>query len=291
MYGPGHLSMEFDPNADYKCEPDNYDDGSEDYDDGPDNCEDDFPELDPGFCDEDSGRWRKPASPVEKNVYETVTPHPRILAYRGIADYVYLDLDFHPNGDLWTYLVDEKPALATRIDWAIEIAEGLAQLHSKSVVWADAHFRNVLVTDDLHLVLADFAYSVMLPSLIVPARSAGHNFTTVPPPVFACPRGHWGSRSSAYVDIFGFGIMLFALLLNRFPWTTSLVPTWDEQETAMNNNDTMKFDTLDDPDLKKIFGPVLDKCFEVKYLTGTELLEELALARENWLSQRVATAN
>ncbi|KAJ7928100.1 kinase-like domain-containing protein, partial [Mycena leptocephala] len=98
--------------------------------------------------------------------------------------------------------------LATRVDWGVGIAEGLAHLHSKSIVWADAHFRNILVTHDHDVVLADFVYSAILANL---RDWPGHYFSTIPPPVFVCPDGYWGSPSSTYVDIFGFGIMFFAL--------------------------------------------------------------------------------
>jgi hypothetical protein len=40
---------------------------------------------------------------------------------------------------LWTYLIEHKPPLSTRIEWAIQIAEGLAHLQSHSIVWADPH--------------------------------------------------------------------------------------------------------------------------------------------------------
>jgi hypothetical protein len=76
--------------------------------------------------------------------------------------------------------------------------------------------------------------------------------------------------------------MFFALLTNPFPWTANLTPSIDELVEAMNTNASMKFDTLDIfsySNLKKFFGPILDKCFNVKYLTGSELLTDPKLAR------------
>ncbi|KAJ7132985.1 kinase-like domain-containing protein [Mycena filopes] len=260
----------------------NSDSGSE-YD------KDDFPELDPGHYDPESGRWRKPVSPHEQNAYEALSPHHRILKFHGVTDEDYLDLDFHPNGDLWTYLVQQKPPLATRIDWALEIAEGLAHMHSQFVIWADAHFRNILITEDHHVVLADFAYSIIMrPNLDWPV----HYFSTTPPPVFAAPLGYWGSPSNTYVDIFGFGVMLFALLMNRFPWTDTLTPSLDEQARVMDTHALNKFDVLDEKlsGLATFFAPILNKCFHVAYMTGTELLEDLKLARESWITSERAPA-
>jgi serine/threonine protein kinase len=209
----------------------------------------------------------------------TITPHPRILAFNGLVDGgAYLELQYHPNGDLLSYLWEKRPPLATRINWAVEIAEGLAHIHSKKVIWADAHFRNVLVTEDLHVVLADFAYSVM-------DSNTFHLFTTLPPPVYACPDFYIGSRST-YVDIFGFGVMLFALLMNRFPWTDDLNPELTKQVQTMSLHQAGSFDTLDDPELKTAFAPILDKCFYPRFADGSELLSELKQAREVWLQSK-----
>ncbi|KAJ7486078.1 kinase-like domain-containing protein [Mycena galericulata] len=236
----------------------------------PDDSDCHFPDLDPGFYDETSGRWKKPISENEEKVYEAISPHPRILKFYGL-DVDHLELEYHPNGDLWT------PPMARRVDWAVEIAEGLAYLHSKSIVWADAYFRNILVTDDLHIVLADFGYSILQPL-------ESHSFKTRPPPIFCRPIVYYG-RSPTHVDIFGFGVMLFSLLSNRCPWTDNLQPQLDEQLAAQKKHDELKFDSLDDPELKDIFGSILDKCFGVKYATGTELLNDLKQARELWRLQ------
>ncbi|KAJ7138109.1 kinase-like domain-containing protein [Mycena epipterygia] len=224
--------------------------------------------------------WRKPESPREVDVYKVVSPHPRILACETVPDGDgYISLEYHPNGDLWTYLVEKKPQLNTRIDWAVEIAEGIAHLHSNSVIWADAHFRNILVTHDLHVVLADFAFSVVAPAAL-------HVFTTRPPPVFACPIGYYG-RPPTHVDIFGFGVMLFALLANRFPWTSNLLPKDEEQIQALAYHGIRKFDTVDDSQLNECFGPILEKCFIPQYHTGAELLKELVDARKMRITRRL----
>ncbi|KAF9014500.1 kinase-like protein [Hymenopellis radicata] len=206
-----------------------------------DSEEEQFPELDPGFPDPDTGTWLKPVSPRELEVYKAVTPHPRIVAFLGLADYddsEYISLQYHPLGNLWTYLLEKSPPLTCRIQWAVEIAEGLAHLHAKSIVWADAHFRNILVTEDLHVVLADFAYSVVNPGYL-------HSFTTCPPLIFAWPRVYLG-RKPTYPDIFGFGVILYALLMNRFPWMADLIPHNDEQSQARNRHERTEFDTVDD---------------------------------------------
>ncbi|KAJ7147156.1 kinase-like domain-containing protein [Mycena crocata] len=242
-----------------------------------------FEDNEPGSYNKDSGTWQKPqpetpANQIERKVYEAITPHPRIVAFYGVEDYNYLSLQYHPNGDLWSYLVNKRPSLATRIDWAVEIAEGLAHLHSKNVYSVHVYFTPL--TNDLHVVLADFGYSVMNASL-------RHTFTTCPPPVFACPDGYYG-RPPKHVDLFGFGVMLFALLVNRFPWTQNLTPGDDEQQKSYHTHAKRQFDTIDDPQLNELFGPILDRCFDYdegkKDDTEGYLLNPMKQARDKWLS-------
>ncbi|KAJ7134818.1 kinase-like domain-containing protein [Mycena epipterygia] len=253
--------------------------------------------LESGSYDEKTGTWQKPISVREKEAYKALTrdgttSNPRILTLHEIADYteysgggLEIHVEYHPNGDLWGHLLEKEHPLATRIDWAVEIAEGIAYLHSNSVVWADPHFGNVLVTKDSHVVLADFGCSIVNPDRF-------HIFTSIPPPVFACPIGYYGGLPTR-VDIFGFGVMLFALLINRLPWMTDLHPYPAQQlQEAVAKHENKEFDTLRDSELDEIFGPILTKCFESQpmYPSGTELVDELKRAREIWQSRQSRAA-
>ncbi|KAF8201311.1 kinase-like domain-containing protein [Mycena galopus ATCC 62051] len=200
--------------------------------------------------------------------------HPRILRYYGTRD-GELELEFHRNGDLWTYLVQREPSLTTRVQWAVQIAEGLAALHSHSIVWADGHFRNILVTTNLNVVLCDFAYSLSSPQQFTV-------LSTAPPPVFVAPYGYFG-RDPVYFDIFAYGVMLFALLSNRFPWTCDLRADWETQRRALEKHGSRQFDSLEVAELNTHFGRVVEQCFRATYRSGTELLGDISKARDSWL--------
>ncbi|KAJ7664139.1 kinase-like domain-containing protein [Mycena rosella] len=235
-----------------------------------------FPDLECGY--EENGIWKKPVSPNELAVYKEITPSPRILRFQGVEDDQLLLLDYHANGNLWDYLLSTTPPLHTRIGWALEIAEGIAHLYSKSVIWADGHFGNVLVTEDLHVVLADFAFSLINPEDF-------HWFTTQPPLIFCCPVGHHGPFPTR-VDIFSFGVMLFGLLANRFPWTANLEVDYSEHVKAAQRLSEHTFDTFEDEDLNKHFGHIVPRCLNVEYKTGTDVLEAMKDACENWRRDR-----
>ena len=223
--------------------------------------------------------WRKTADIVEQEIYELLGPHPRILPYLGVDpdtnDTLLLRLD---KGDLWSHLLVHKSVpLKARITWAVEIARGLAHLHAKKVVWADAHLRNILLTDDFHVVLCDFSFSVRNPSYF-------HLFSTDPPPIFSCPPGYFG-KPPRHVDVFGFGIIFYVLLENRFPFCQDLAPRMEEQSAAYKNHCGQKFDTLTDSSLSSCFGGIVMDCFTARFTSGEELVKELEGAYEFWTSE------
>jgi serine/threonine protein kinase len=212
---------------------------------------------------------------VESSVYETLGSHPRILPYLGVdarANILLLRLN---NGDLWNYLAAHKNIpLNARITWAVEIAQGLAHLHAKQVVWADAHLRNILLTDDFHVVLCDFRFSILKPLFF-------HSFSTRPPPVFMCPPGYYG-KPPTRIDIFGFAIILYVLLENRFPFCRDLTPSMEEQVAAYENHCVEVFDTLTDSSLNSCFGRVVAECFAASYTSGEDLVKAVEGAYESW---------
>ncbi|KAJ7619551.1 kinase-like domain-containing protein [Roridomyces roridus] len=230
-----------------------------------------------GHRDKLTGRWLKVVSDIEEKVYKTVGHHERILNYFGTRN-GYLELDYQPKGDLWVYLAEHKDLpLSLRLKWAMQIAEGLAELHARSIVWADAHFRNVLVTDDLNVVLCDFAFSVFDPAPL-------HKWMTSPPPVFEAPDGYFGSPPT-YVDIFAFGVMLFALFTYRFQWCPDLLPSYDIIQSIWDKYGSGDFETLAEvPELQHHFDEVLYKCLDARYASGADLLEALNRAREAWFA-------
>ncbi|THU97945.1 kinase-like protein, partial [Dendrothele bispora CBS 962.96] len=209
-----------------------------------------------------------------------ISLHPRIVPFIGIDMEGSTVLRYQQNGDLWSFLISPTASelpLSSRITWAIEIAQGIAHLHAKNVVWADAHFANVLVSDDFHMLLSDFDFSLLNPNFF-------HILKTSPPPVFACPIGYLGIQPT-HIDIFGFAIMLFALLDYRFPFTEDLKPRLETQTMICNKHCKLKFDRLKDSELDKYFGKLLDDCFNVRIVTGDTLVQMLIEVHSKWYSE------
>ncbi|KAI7772957.1 NADPH-ferrihemoprotein reductase [Diaporthe eres] len=102
----------------------------------------------------------------EAAVYEALGSHPRILECMGVElmpdgeEAWALRLERAPHGNLREYIgKNEPPTMARRVQVAINFAETLQHIHDRGVIWGDLSARNVLVFDDLHIKLCDFAGS------------------------------------------------------------------------------------------------------------------------------------
>ena len=224
--------------------------------------------------------WRKDGRLVEKNIYELLGRHQRIVAYHGHDPVTFeLLLQHLPKGNLDDYLqYHPEVPFQNRLAWAIEIAQGIAHLHSKDVVWNGTHLGNVLVTDDLHVVLCDFGGSY-----VNPGRQ--HFGTTVPPLPYVCPNGYYGLTNKRQ-DIFGFGVMLFVILSKRYPHcpTRGFAPPAEELVETFNFHHALNFDTLPD-DIYPRFAQIINNCFNILYQSAMELLLDLEEANSLWIKK------
>ena len=221
--------------------------------------------------------WRKDGQRGEMIIYELLGRHPRIVTYHGHDPVTFeLLLQRHPKGDLKYYLQQHPEVpFQDRLTWAVEIAQGIAYLHSKEVVWNDMHLGNVLVTDDLHVVLCDFGGSYLKPD-------PKYFFNIGPPLPYICPDNYYG-RTNKRQDIFGFGVMLFIILSKRYPHcpTSGFTPSINEFDETFHLHQNRKFDTLPDA-IYPYFAQIIDKCFSISYQSGAELLLDLEKAYSSW---------
>ncbi|KAF7314588.1 Protein kinase domain-containing protein [Mycena kentingensis (nom. inval.)] len=251
-----------------------------------------YEDYDRGFHHTDSDTWWKPTSRHERKVYRLLGQHPRILSLQGYADSGrFLRFEYHPKRDLWAHLIEHPQiSLRMRIDWAVQIAEGLEHLHSNSVVWGHggALFSNILVTDADAVVLCDFANAeVVRANGAANGPDSGWEESLTPTQaLFTCPAYLRRAGTPECADIFAFGVMLFALLARRFPWAVDITPAMEERVRAARKHRHARFDVLKrnkkEARLGRYFAGVLQNCFHGGYANGEELVRAMKKAQEQW---------
>lgn len=98
----------------------------------------------------------------EADTYRHLPPHPRLLPMLGSnkdGDDPSIDLAYMPDGSLKAYLRrhSEMTTASLRVQWALQTAQGVAMLHSHSVIHADLKPANIVLDDALGVRIIDFA--------------------------------------------------------------------------------------------------------------------------------------
>ncbi|RBQ66029.1 hypothetical protein FVER14953_03057 [Fusarium verticillioides] len=115
------------------------------------------------FAEDTSNLFKREAA-----IYEALGSHPCILKCIGVElmpdgeEAWALRLERAPHGNLREYIgKNESPTMTRRLQVAIDFTEALQYIHDRGVIWGDVSPRNVLVFDDLHIKLCDFAGSTL----------------------------------------------------------------------------------------------------------------------------------
>lgn len=120
------------------------------------------------FAEDTSDQFKREAA-----IYEALGSHPHILKCYGVASLPAgeeekteereawaVRLERAPHGSLRECILrDEPPSMTRRLQLALDLANTLEYVHERGVIWGDMSARNILVFDDLHIKLSDFAGS------------------------------------------------------------------------------------------------------------------------------------
>ncbi|KAJ7727593.1 kinase-like domain-containing protein [Mycena metata] len=231
---------------------------------------------------------------IEHEAHVRVGDHPRIVRYYGWDERGLL-FEKHTGGDMLTRLLvqrDPTPALSTRLQWACDVAEGMAFLHSKGVIWVDVSMTNVLLPEGSdRAVLCDLggAYILPMPQYKPLPKELQTTVVTVHPMMGLpnYPHKHvWDGEGHAPVaeisphfDRFGYGIMLFSLLSLRFPHSRFLViHDFEESMRIADLHFSYHFDTLGDVPEYAAFEAIIQKCFRAEYKSSDDLMADVKAA-------------
>lgn len=231
---------------------------------------------------------------AEHEAHVRVGNHPRIVRYYG-WDNRGLLFEKHNRGDLLRHLLitkDAPPPLSTRLQWASDIAEGIAFLHSKGVVWVDVSLSNVLLSHDAQrAVLCDLGGSCILPVAEYKTLPEAYvePMVSLHPMVGLPPYEHkydWdGPGSDPLVDVtphhdrFGYGILLFSMLALHFPHSPFLVVRDHNEAMRIAELQYAKqFDTLGGAAEYAAFERIIQKCFHAEYMSSNDLDAEVKAA-------------
>ncbi|KAF5983886.1 TKL protein kinase [Fusarium bulbicola] len=166
------------------------------------------------FAEDTSNLFKREAA-----IYEALGSHPCILKCIDVelmpdgGEAWVLRLERAPHGNLREYIgKNEPPTMARRLQVATDFTEALQHVHDRGVIWGDVSPRNVLVFDDLHIKLCDFAGSILkdkFPELLFTCEPRG----LVPGPEVDSP-----TRSILEKELFALGTAICEITERAVPY-------------------------------------------------------------------------
>jgi serine/threonine protein kinase/ankyrin repeat protein len=151
--------------------------------------------------------------------------HPYIVSLHyafQTSKHLVIVLQLCPGGDLQKRINEEKNIDEPRVRlWGAEISTGIAHLHDRNVVYRDMKPENVVLDNDGHCLLTDFGLSKE--GVTALTQSFCGSLAFLAPEVLA-NAGHGHT-----VDIYGLGVLLYALL-------TGVPPFFDRTRERLISN-------------------------------------------------------
>ena len=209
--------------------------------------------------------------------------HPNILVVHDVgthegSPFIVSEL---LQGESLRQKLGEPLPLKKAVDYAIQIAHGLAAAHEKGIVHRDIKPENVFVTKDGHVKILDFGVAKLLPTFEAssidtktPTETATQPGTALGTVAYMSPEQIRGQPVDARSDLFSLGVVLYEMLSGRRPFQRE---TAAETMTAILHEDPPPIAgaiTAIPPELEKI----VNQCLEKQLADRLSSAHDLALA-------------
>ncbi len=214
--------------------------------------------------------------------------HPNIIKVFEVgesSEQGYLVMEYLSGGTLKEYLNAHHPLpLETIQQVALQVCDGLSEIHRHSVVHRDLKTTNLMLDEKGTVRIMDFGLSKS--PLVSMKTTLGTIIGTLG---YVAPEQITGTMSDARTDIFSFGVVLYELCTNQLPFA-------GENEMAVihaifNRTPTPISELR--PDLPKALAQIVSKCLQndlnLRYQTVEDIKRDLeSLGRAEEVAQRLS---
>ena len=190
--------------------------------------------------------------------------NPQILAIHdvGSQDGIhYIVSELVDGSTLREILRNGKLSARRAVDYAKQIAQGLAGAHAKGFLHRDLKPENILVRKDGMVKILDFGLAKQMATSVSGEESTAE---TVPGTVmgtvsYMAPEQIRGEELDARADIFAFGAIFFEMLTGHRAF---LGDTWVEIANAVLNNDPLESREEGEPGITSTLRQIIYRCLE-----------------------------
>jgi serine/threonine protein kinase/tetratricopeptide (TPR) repeat protein len=204
--------------------------------------------------------------------------HPQIATIHYLeeaGDQKFLVLEYIEGGTLRQEMRRHQLSVSQVLEYAIQIAEGLAHAHKKGIVHRDIKTDNVMISGEGKLKITDFGLAKFRG--ISRVTKIG---STVGTAAYMSPEQARGEDVDQRTDIWSFGVLLYEMLANQLPFSGAyeqaliyLILHEDPKPIKDKRNDLPG-------SLEHVVMKALSKNLEERYQTIDEMLVDLTQVRE-----------
>ena len=179
------------------------------------------------------------------------------------------------------------------IEYARQIAEGLAAAHERNIVHRDVKPDNLFITHDGRIKILDFGIAKLTPSGDEAGQRTRYATETeaglvVGTAAYMSPEQVRGEAVDPRSDIFSFGAMLYEMLAGRPAFTRDTAP---ETMTAILKDDPQPLRAPDvPPSLARIVSRCLEKTREMRFQSARDLAFGLEVLSDTSAAASTAAA-
>ena len=187
--------------------------------------------------------------------------HPNVLAIYDVGNdegMPFLVTELLEGETLRNRIEDGSLTRRKAVEYAAQIADGLAAAHGRNIVHRDLKPDNVFITRDGHLKILDFGLAKLTEretenpvSAESPTETLNEATAVVGTPGYMSPEQLRGTPADPRADIFAFGVILYEMISGRRPF----VGDTDAEISAS----IMRDDPLPLSDLQHPVPPTLDR--------------------------------
>src|SRR5215831_10488707 len=219
--------------------------------------------------------------------------HPNILAVYQMGVYqgtTYLVSELLEGTNLRELMKSGALPWRTAVEYAVQIAYGLAAAHGKGIVHRDLKPENLFVTKSGRLKILDFGLAKLMQQEPEPNGAAATMSHTAPGVVmgtvgYMAPEQVLGKTADHHADIFAFGAVFYEMLSGKRSFQR---PTAPETMTAILNDDPPGISQIAPnvpPGLQRVVHRCLEKNPEQRFHSASDLAFALEAVSDSGIAQ------
>jgi eukaryotic-like serine/threonine-protein kinase len=205
--------------------------------------------------------------------------HPHICTIHSVDDHdggQFIVMEYVDGTTLRHQLETINAKSETAIDYALQIAEALAEAHEKGIVHRDIKPENIMVDSKNRIKVMDFGLARIAGSLNL--TQTGSTVGTI---LYMSPEQVRGEQIDHRTDIWSLGVVMYEMLTGTLPFKGEYEHAVSYRILNEDPQDITKIASIPNPDIQEIIRKSLAKDPVKRFSNIGEMISELHKFRES----------